>query len=142
MNGRSWGKINMRHPFAIAAWKNHICTDGHKDGMVAREARDLRLALGDDVRKPRDQLALGSFFTAKGKGSRFDRPVQKKQKRQKLVGSATETSSRKTIEGTGLATDAPWTSAGTAGRAASVVAIQSSEAARSCSATAKGATKM
>ena len=76
MNGRSWGRINMRHPYAIAAWKTHICTDGHKDGMVAQEARDLRLALGDDVRtKPGDQLALGSFFTTKGKGSRFDRPV-------------------------------------------------------------------
>ena len=32
--GMSRGKTSMRHPYALDAWKTHIGTQGHKEGVV------------------------------------------------------------------------------------------------------------
>ena len=60
--------INMRHLYAIGAWKNHLGTAGHKEEILSREERERQEELGDNI--PNDgkqqQLALASFFTVKG----------------------------------------------------------------------------
>ena len=60
--------------------------------------------MDDDI--PNDikqqQLVLASFFTVKGTGSRFDRPVSKNKKRGR---TETETSSGKTMEVAEVAVD-------------------------------------
>ena len=69
----------------------------HKEGVLAREEREQREALGDDI--PNDgkqqQLALASFFTMKETVSRFSRPVSKNKKRgrtetEKSIGKSME----------------------------------------------------
>ena len=68
--GRSLGMINMRKPYIIGYCKTHLGTVRHKEGILAREEREQRKALGGDI--PNDgkqqQLALASFFTLKGTG--------------------------------------------------------------------------
>ena len=70
----------MRHPFALAAWNTHVGTEMHKDGIFA----EARLS-GDSFSKQTEQIALGRFFIATGKGSRIARPVKKKKKRGELA---------------------------------------------------------
>ena len=81
--GRSLDVINMRHTYAIGAWNTHISTAGHKEVIISREEQERREALGDDI--PNDgqqkQLTLARFFTVKGTGSSFARPLSKKKKR-------------------------------------------------------------
>ena len=70
---------------------------GHKEEILSREERELKEALGDNI--PNDskhqQISLASFFTLKGNGSRFARPVSKNKKRGR---KEAETISRKPME--------------------------------------------
>ena len=64
---RSILMISMRHLYDIGAWKTHIGTAGHKEGIIFREEQERREALGDDI--PNDgkqqQLTLAELFTVK-----------------------------------------------------------------------------
>ena len=97
--------INMRHLYSIGAWNTRLDTAGHKEEILSREERELKEALGDNI--PNDskhqQISLASFFTLKGVGSRFSRPVSKKKKRGRIE---TETSSGKSMEVAEVAVDA------------------------------------
>ena len=81
-SGRSLGMVNMRHQYAIGAWKTHIGAAGHKEGILSCEDRERRESLGNNI--PNDskqqQLVLAIFFNVKVTGSRFSRPVSKKKK--------------------------------------------------------------
>ena len=41
--------INIRHPYAIGAWNNHIGTEVHKEGILAREEQERQEALADNI---------------------------------------------------------------------------------------------
>ena len=102
---RSLLMISMRHLYDIEAWKTHIGTAGHKEGILVHEEQERREALGDDI--PNDgkqqQLALAVFFTVNETGSRFSQLVSKKKKRGR---TETETSSGKSVEVAEVAVDA------------------------------------
>ena len=103
--GRSLGIINMTHPYTIGAWKTHIGTAGHKEGIIAREEQKRREALGDSIKNDGEhqQLVLDSFFTVKGTGSRFSQQLLKTKKRRK---TETEKSSRNSMEVTEVVVNA------------------------------------
>ena len=69
--------------YTIGAWKTYLGTARHKEVILAREEREQREALGDDITNngKQQQLALASLFTLKGTGSRFSRIVSKNKKR-------------------------------------------------------------
>ena len=55
--------INMRHPYAIGAWKTHCGTEGYKEGILAHEELEGREALGDNITNDgkEQQLVLSGF---------------------------------------------------------------------------------
>ena len=79
--GRSLGMINIIHPYNIGARKTHLGKTGPKEGILAREEQERQEALGDDITNDskQKQLILARYFTLKGTGSRFSRPVSKRR---------------------------------------------------------------